>query len=168
MRQRLQLLQEKQGLPKNKDEEYVQRLAAMGTSRFKRMMGRKEKQEKAEREKQEAFQQGAAYQQQLIWQQQQQWQQHQWPQGWSQQWPQQWPAQGGITLMLFFVFKFACALFFVAGGYGYGASQAAASQPPNPKGLAMGVCTVQFILHTFFLCNAHSVHTFLGRCSPGK
>ena len=150
MRQRLQLLQEKQGLPKNKDEEYVQRLAAMGQSRFKRMMGRKEKQEKAEREKQEAFQQGAAYQQQLVWQQQQQWQQHQWPQGWSQQWPQQWPAQGGITLMLFFVFKFACALFFVAGGYGYGTSQAAASQPPSPKGLAMRVCTVQFILHTFF------------------
>ncbi|CAL1151819.1 unnamed protein product, partial [Cladocopium goreaui] len=54
-RQRLQLLQEKQGLPKNKDEEYVQRLAAMGQSRFKRMMGRKEKQEKAEREKQVAM-----------------------------------------------------------------------------------------------------------------
>ena len=112
MRQRLQLLQEKQGLPKNKDEEYVQRLAAMGTSRFKRMMGRKEKQEKAEREKQEAFQQGAAYQQQLIWQQQQQWQQHQWPQGWSQQWPQQWPAQGGITLMLFFCFQICMYTFF--------------------------------------------------------
>ena len=49
-----------------------------------------------------------------------------------------------------FCFQICMCTFFVAGGYGYGTSQAAASQPPSPKGLAMRVCTVQFILHTFF------------------
>ena len=98
VRQRLQLLQEQQGEPQSREEELAQKLAAMGQSRFKRLINRQEKAKAAEREKQEAFQQGQAYQQQLIWQQQQQlWQ----PQHWPQQWPQQWPAQGGITRVLF-------------------------------------------------------------------
>ena len=56
MRQKLQFLQEKQGLPKNKNKEYIQRLITMDQIKFKRIMGRKEKHEKIEREKEEIFQ----------------------------------------------------------------------------------------------------------------
>eukprot|EP00435_Cladocopium_sp_Y103_P026232 s2955_g6.t1 len=93
MRQRLQLLQEQQGMPQTEKEAMVQKLSAMGHSRFKRIEGRKEKREKAEREKQEAFHKGAHWQYQVLQQWPQQWQQ-QWPQQWPQQWQQQWPQEG--------------------------------------------------------------------------
>ena len=84
--------QAKHGQPRNQEELDLQRLSAMGQSRFKRLADRKERRAKEEAAKQEAFQAGANWQFQLQQlQQMQQWQAHQWQ---AQQWQaQEWQAQ---------------------------------------------------------------------------
>ena len=92
-RQRLHHIQAKHGQPRNQEELDLQRLSAMGQSRFKRLADRKERRAKEEAAKQEAFQAGANWQFQLQQlQQMQQWQAHQWQaQQWqAQQWGSMW------------------------------------------------------------------------------
>ena len=77
-RQRLHHIQAKHGQPRNQEELDLQRLSAMGQSRFKRLADRKERRAKEEAAKQEAFQAGANWQFQLQQlQPMQQWQAHQ-------------------------------------------------------------------------------------------
>ena len=55
--------------------------------------------------------------------------------------------------------------FFGTNGYKYSASQAAASQPPNSKGLAMRAYIIQFLFHIFFIqCLFNSY--FFGQIQP--